>query len=167
MDDEGVVDRAAIRGGGAVASDPLPIDLARCVRELALGLERWRAHFARQHGLGVNDSVVLSHLATAGGRLLPRDLARLMVLRTGTLTAMLDRLEQGGFVRRVPNPDDRRSTFVELTTFGSDALATPLNELRDRLEAGMSARTRAQLIRQLAELNRLVGQIADESETRP
>jgi DNA-binding MarR family transcriptional regulator len=31
---------------------------------------------------------------------------------------MIDRLEQKGLVRRVPNPDDRRATNLELTTAG-------------------------------------------------
>ena len=34
------------------------------------------------------------------------------------MTNRLDRLEQAGFVRRLPDPDDRRSTLVELTDIG-------------------------------------------------
>ena len=36
----------------------------------------------------------------------------------GAMTRMIDRLEQKGLVRRVPNPDDRRATNLELTAAG-------------------------------------------------
>jgi DNA-binding MarR family transcriptional regulator len=37
---------------------------------------------------------------------------------TGSMTRMLDRLEEKGFVRRVRNPNDRRVMNVELTAAG-------------------------------------------------
>ncbi len=36
----------------------------------------------------------------------------------GAMTRMIDRLEQKGLVRRVPNPDDRRAMHLELTAAG-------------------------------------------------
>jgi DNA-binding MarR family transcriptional regulator len=36
-------------------------------------------------------------------------------LTTGAITTVLDRLERGGFARRVRDPDDRRRVLVELT----------------------------------------------------
>lgn len=36
----------------------------------------------------------------------------------GAMTRMIDRLEQKGLVRRVPNPDDRRAMNLELTAAG-------------------------------------------------
>ena len=36
----------------------------------------------------------------------------------GAMTRMIDRLEQKGLIRRVPNPEDRRATNLELTTAG-------------------------------------------------
>lgn len=145
-----------------MATGPHPEDIAASVRRLSLSLERWRALFAHRLGLGPNDSVVLSHLASADGRLLPRDLSRLMNLRTGTLTAILDRLENAGLVRRVPNPGDRRSTFVELTDVGTTALAEPLDLLRERLAERLPRRTQEQFARQLADLTAVLDAIADE-----
>ena len=43
----------------------------------------------------------------------PGDLARWSGLTTGGVTVVLDRLEKRGFVRRLPNPSDRRSVIVE------------------------------------------------------
>lgn len=36
----------------------------------------------------------------------------------GAMTRMIDRLEQKGLIRRMPNPEDRRATNLELTTAG-------------------------------------------------
>src|SRR5262245_3688696 len=49
------------------------------------------------------------------GRLTAGELAVESGLTTGAITAVLDRLERGGFVRRTRDDDDRRRIFVELT----------------------------------------------------
>jgi DNA-binding MarR family transcriptional regulator len=66
--------------------------------------------------LGVNrtdlrclDIVSMRGTQTAG------DLARTMGLSSGAVTAMLDRLEKAGFVRRVRDTADRRRVLIELT----------------------------------------------------
>ena len=48
----------------------------------------------------------------------PGKLARIMELSSGAMTNRLDRLEQAGLVRRLPDPDDRRGILVELTPNG-------------------------------------------------
>lgn len=48
----------------------------------------------------------------------PGELARKHELSSGAMTNRLDRLEEAGFVRRIPNADDRRGVLVELTDEG-------------------------------------------------
>jgi DNA-binding MarR family transcriptional regulator len=48
----------------------------------------------------------------------PGKLARIMELSSGAMTNRLDRLEEAGLVRRLPDPDDRRGILVELTPEG-------------------------------------------------
>jgi DNA-binding MarR family transcriptional regulator len=48
----------------------------------------------------------------------PGDLARKLELSSGAMTNRLDRLERAGFVRRLPDPEDRRGIQVELTDEG-------------------------------------------------
>ena len=48
----------------------------------------------------------------------PGELARKHELSSGAMTNRLDRLEEAGLVRRVPNADDRRGVLVELTDEG-------------------------------------------------
>ena len=49
------------------------------------------------------------HFATAG------DLANITGLTTGAITAVIDRLENAGFVKREADPNDRRKIIVRLT----------------------------------------------------
>jgi DNA-binding MarR family transcriptional regulator len=52
-----------------------------------------------------------------------RELADLLAADPPYVTLMVDDLEQRGLVRRMPNPDDRRSKLVELTAAGRKAAA--------------------------------------------
>ena len=45
-------------------------------------------------------------------------LARYLELSTGAMTSRLDNLEKEGLIRRVADPDDRRSVIVEITDAG-------------------------------------------------
>ena len=65
--------------------------------------------------LGVSDSDVeaLEMLLDSGSATAGR-LAELMGLTTGAVTRVIDRLEQGGYVRRIPDPADRRRVIVEV-----------------------------------------------------
>ena len=48
----------------------------------------------------------------------PSRLCRTISYDPGAMCRMIDRLEQKGLVRRVPNPDDRRATQLEMTVAG-------------------------------------------------
>ena len=48
-------------------------------------------------------------------------LAKIADLSSGAMTNRLDRLEEAGLVRRLPDPDDRRGVLVELTPKGKRA----------------------------------------------
>ena len=75
-----------------------------------------------EHGLTHGEWSVLGHLRRAEGqRRTPGQLARQSDLSTGAMTNRLDRLEQAGLVRRVPDSTDRRSVQVELTAAGHEA----------------------------------------------
>lgn len=48
----------------------------------------------------------------------PVELARALHYNPGALTRLLDKLEQRGYLKRVPDPDDRRALRLELTAEG-------------------------------------------------
>lgn len=73
-----------------------------------------------QLGLTISDWHVLTSLHWAGEpyRRKAGKLARHAELTSGAMTSRLDALEKEGLVRRLRDPDDRRSVLVELTEKG-------------------------------------------------
>ncbi|GAA3232407.1 MarR family transcriptional regulator [Actinocorallia longicatena] len=68
---------------------------------------------AAKVGLNATDTQCID-LLTMAGPLTPGQLAQAMSLTSGgAITALIDRLERAGFVRRVPDPSDRRRVLVE------------------------------------------------------
>jgi DNA-binding MarR family transcriptional regulator len=69
------------------------------------------------------------------GRVTPSDLAQVVGMPPTTLSGHIERLRRAGLVRRVENPDDRRSYLLELTDEGKQAWAQGSEGLRRSLEA--------------------------------
>jgi DNA-binding transcriptional ArsR family regulator len=64
-------------------------------------------------GINATDLNCLNLVALTG-HMSAGELARATGLSTASITGVLDRLEEGGFVRRVRDPHDRRRVIVEL-----------------------------------------------------
>jgi DNA-binding MarR family transcriptional regulator len=77
----------------------------------------------KEHGFSEGEWKVLNQLRLAGEpyRRSPGKLAKRAELSTGAMTNRLDRLEESGLVRRLPDPEDRRGVLVELTDEGHRA----------------------------------------------
>jgi DNA-binding MarR family transcriptional regulator len=73
----------------------------------------FRNAIGRKLELNITDSECLSLLSIKGIST-PTELARYTGLTTGSTTAMLDRLEKAKFIRRKPNPKDRRGVLIEI-----------------------------------------------------
>ena len=89
-------------------------------------------------------------------------LARRSDLSTGAMTNRLDKLEERGFIRRMPDPDDRRGVLVELTKAGEQAWEQALGAqaVKESLIAG--ALTKAEQ----RQLNELLRRLMREFERR-
>ncbi len=68
---------------------------------------------AEKVGLGLTDMQMV-HMLALYGPSTPSRLAGWTGLSTGGVTVALDRLEKAGYVRREPNPADRRSLLITL-----------------------------------------------------
>src|SRR5919202_598834 len=73
-----------------------------------------------EFGLSSGEWKVLNHLQSAGPpyRRSAGKLAARAELSSSAMTNRLDRLEEGGLIRRLSHPDDRRGVKVELTEQG-------------------------------------------------
>jgi DNA-binding MarR family transcriptional regulator len=74
----------------------------------------FRNAIARKLGLNITDWECLS-LISIKGISTPTELAHYTGLTSGSMTAMLDRLESAQYIRRKTNPDDRRGVLIEIT----------------------------------------------------
>lgn len=83
------------------------------VRRAGSVMQLLGAASAERIGINVTDLNCLNILAL-GGRMTAGDLARRTGLTTASITGVLDRLEEAGFVRRERDPDDRRRVIVRL-----------------------------------------------------
>ncbi|SFP69056.1 DNA-binding transcriptional regulator, MarR family [Amycolatopsis arida] len=90
---------------------------------------------AQRLGLEASDSQALTHLGFHGPLTAGR-LARLMNMGSGTMTGVLDRLENQGFVERQRDPGDRRKVIVTLRQEEVARRAAPLyRQHQEQLES--------------------------------
>jgi MarR family transcriptional regulator, 2-MHQ and catechol-resistance regulon repressor len=85
-------------------------------------------------GLGLSDFAVLEILMHKGP--LPvNTIGRQVMLTSGSISTAIDRLEEKGLVLRQACPDDRRVTYVTLTTTGRSLIRRVFKVHANRLEA--------------------------------
>ncbi|WGW10518.1 MarR family transcriptional regulator [Saxibacter everestensis] len=101
--------------------------LQRQLVHAILGNER----VAREHGLRVADLQTLHLMVLREDVRTPRQISDTTGMPTSTVTKLLDRLEQAGYVRRTMDPADRRKTRIELV---AEAIA-PLQTLYGNTDA--------------------------------
>ncbi len=113
---------------------------------------------------------VLNSLAVIEGAdqpLTPSEISERTLTSSATMTATIDALEGRGWVRRVRNPDDRRSVHVEITDEGqavTDRFLPGIRRLDVAICAGLSSSERATM---LDLLGKVLAQIAIVSAEPP
>jgi len=87
----------------------------------------FNAQVAEQLGLGVSDMQFMTYLMQEGP-LSPGRLAELSGLKSGSVTGVIDRLEQAGYVHRERDESDRRKVRVVLHAERLRAAESPYSE---------------------------------------
>ncbi|HYX61253.1 MAG TPA: MarR family transcriptional regulator [Streptosporangiaceae bacterium] len=102
--------------------------------------------------------VVMNCLAVIEGaesRLTPSEISERTLVSSATMTNTLDALERLGWARRVPNPEDRRSVLVEITSEGqavADRFLPGIRRLEQALLSELTSTERASLLRLLGKV---------------
>jgi DNA-binding MarR family transcriptional regulator len=115
-----------------------PSEIATALHRFGLQRDRLRSALSRASGLALADLDALEHLE-ADGPLTQRQLGDRLLLTSGAVTILVDRLERTGLVTRRRHPDDRRAVLVEL---GHHASAPEPQALTD-YHAAVAAAARA------------------------
>jgi len=96
-----------------------------------------RAHAAR-HGLTLAEFAVLEALHHKG-RMLLNEVQRRILVSSGGITYLVDRLQEKGLVERQPCAEDRRASYATLTPRGKALIERIFPEHAERLGRAMSA----------------------------
>jgi DNA-binding MarR family transcriptional regulator len=118
------------------------VDLVGLVRDLVrLETDLWNrvdARVHREHGLPLAWLEVMQVISTTPGcRVL--DVAEALFITVGGASKCVDKVQAGGWCRRLPNPSDGRSSLIELTASGERLLAAANVTLGQALEAYLGA----------------------------
>lgn len=113
-------------------SAEVPASAATDVAEIDRNLNRMAhlANHARQHGrlrelAGISlerSAVVLLRQIADSEPLRPGELANLLAVEASHITRQVQRLQEAGYVTRVPDPEDRRAQRIRLTAAGEAAV---------------------------------------------
>jgi DNA-binding MarR family transcriptional regulator len=78
------------------------------------------------------------------------DIATAMAITVGGTSKLVDRIEAAGHCRRRPNPDDRRSSTIELTAAGRRLLAKASKVFDEELERLLGSAVSERSLQQFA-----------------
>jgi len=92
---------------------PSRLSFVRAVRQFLNAAARSDTALAKRLGLHNTDLSTLDFIFSSSEPVNPNRIAEHLGLSSGATTGAIDRIERKGYVRRVPNPHDRRGTFVE------------------------------------------------------
>ncbi|MCU1438750.1 MAG: hypothetical protein JWP66_1837 [Naasia sp.] len=131
------------RASAPLTSDPddlgMSDDVSATVHESAMAIsglirsvEKYRRRVAHRFGVSVTELRALAQLSEHD-ELTPRQLADRLDLTTGSVTALLDRLEEADLVRRTRHPSDRRSLQLQLTESGHRLMSASYRIYQQRL----------------------------------
>ncbi len=159
------VDRWLAQIGGELPGVDLEVEgLVDRINGLARRIRKSHDETLSQFGLDWADWKIMVGLRRGGPpyRRSPGVLAKWGELSSGAMTNRLDRLEEAGFIRRLPDPNDRRGLQIELTDDGRKLYERALKTQADKESLAASALTR----REQKELNGLLRRMMIEYERR-
>ncbi|MER7767056.1 MarR family winged helix-turn-helix transcriptional regulator [Kitasatospora sp. NPDC096140] len=157
-------------GSAQGASVPLPAaaaggPISHAIFRLARLHRMYAGQLLRRIGLHPGQELVMMHLWELGPRR-QTDLVRLLDSDAATMTRTVQRLEQAGFVRRRPDPTDKRASLIEPTA-ASHALRREVEQswstLEDLVTSGLTPDERAEALHTLERLEHNLVEAAADS----
>lgn len=106
------------------------INIRKIIRSINLESKR----IEREFGISIPQYLCLNFLATTETyRATATEIGLHLNLNASTVTGIVSRLEKKGYVARLINPEDKRSSFIYLTALGDKIIKTIPNLLQDKL----------------------------------
>ena len=125
--------------------------VVRACRALHAAIDRLDSAAADSIAVSRNDLRCINLLET--GPMSPKRIAAQLALRSGSVTALIDRLENKGLVRRRPDPRDRRALVVEATPAVYERLGPVYRRFAEALIAMTMERPEAERVQMAQNLS--------------
>jgi DNA-binding MarR family transcriptional regulator len=119
----------------------------------------------KPYGLTVEQFILLKNIPEDGS-LSQNQLCKIVEKSAANVTRILDRLEKKFFVKRKPNPADRRSTLLVLTNKGkvlSEKVHYLFESFSENLTKGIHSQEQEQLIHFLNKIRKNLALLTDDS----
>jgi DNA-binding MarR family transcriptional regulator len=124
-------------------------------------------HIATTFGITQAAATALAVIDGAGTPLTPSQVSDRVLIASATMTATLDLLERRGWIRRIPNPADRRSVLVQITPDGRATTDQLLPGIRTIERSTLSALTRDERAHLLELLAKILARTAEAAAGPP
>jgi len=149
--------------------DPLATEVyATLVRTGSALMGEIERTVAASLGINLQISNTLAVIEGAGQPLTPSEISERTLISSATMTSTIDRLERQGLVRRLPNPEDRRSVLVEVTEAGRalcDRFLPGINALQIAVMSDLEPAERQQLLDLLGKVLAGAARVAEQDPT--
>jgi DNA-binding MarR family transcriptional regulator len=120
---------------------------------------------AARLGISASDLRCLD-LVQASGGMTAGELSRASGLTTGAVTAVIDRLEQAGFVRRLRDGSDRRKVNIEVTPRHYEEAGNVWGPLMEDWQKTLAGRFTAEELRTITEFLRSATRLGERHADR-
>ena len=112
------------------------ISVRKIVRAINLESKRVEKNF----GISIPQLLTLKHLKEKPDyKTTMRSLREFLSLNASTVTGIVSRLETKGYVARLPDPSDKRSTPIVLTSKGDDLIKKTNTSLHEKISKNLEA----------------------------
>ena len=135
--------------------DSLP-EVFSLIGRIEKKLNKWQRNTIKSSNLTPAQLFILTFLA-GEKKIALKDLAEACYCTKATITGIIDTMEKKGLVRRIPNPDDRRSLLAEITEAGME-----LSESTDTIESNCSDCCSLLTTEETVQLSRLLHKLDQE-----
>jgi DNA-binding MarR family transcriptional regulator len=146
--------------GGDITCTEAYASLCRTGEALLGELDR---RIALTFGMHQAAATALAVIDGAAAPLTPSQVSDRVLIASATMTATLDLLERRGWIRRTPNPDDRRSVLIEITPDGratADQLLPGIRTIERSILSALTEDERAHLLDLLAKVLARAAEVA-------
>lgn len=113
-------------------------EIMSSVRKIVRAINLESKRVEKNFGISIPQLLTLKFLnETEGYKSTMKGIKEMLSLNASTVTGIVARLEQKGFVARLPDPKDKRSTPIVLTSKGAELLKNTQESLHEKISKNL------------------------------